>query len=129
MTTKKLNIPVAAIKNAAKAKQAKHPVKSTRPQLLSQARKAVEDGKLPPVLHFTSEANYSYNRHSEAMHALAKAGDVKALTAYLIKGTNTYARALAGYRDLLVTAAKAAKPAKATKKAPAKAKAKAKVKA
>lgn len=123
MTAKKLHIPTAAIKKAAAKKAAAHPVKATRPQLLSAARKAVEDGKLPPVLKFTSAANYSYNAHAERMHELAKAGDTKALAAYLIAGTNTYARALAGYRDLLMAAAK---PAKAVKKAPAKDKAKAK---
>ena len=121
MTTKKLNIPTASILKAAKAKAAAQPAKASRPGLLAAARKAVEDGKLPPVLVFTSAANWSYNRHSETLHEFAKDGDIKALVAYQIAGTNTYARALKGYRDLLVSAVKPAKAkAKPVKKAPAK---------
>lgn len=111
---KKLLIPTGKIMGAAKAKQARHPVKVQRPQILSAARKAVEAGKLPPVLKFQSEQNYSYNAHGSAMHAMAKAGDRNGLLAYEIKGTNTYARALAGYRDLLLQIVKA--PAKSAAK-------------
>jgi hypothetical protein len=125
---KKITIPANLKANLAKAaasKQAKRPAKAERQSLLSAARKAVEAGKLPGVLTFTSQANYSYNRHTEAMHALAKQGDMKALTAYIVAGTNTYARALKGYRDLLVQHLKAtgAKPKKTATKKTAKAKA------
>ena len=122
MTTiaKKLTIPTAAIKAAALAKQSARPVRLQRVGLLSAARKAVDTGKLPPLLKFTSAQNLTYNRHTEAMYALAKAGDRKALMAYCISGTNTYAKAARGYQELLVEAVKPAKAKPATKAAKSK---------
>jgi len=90
-------------------KAAAMPTKPPRLTLLSQARQAVAGGSLPPVLEFSSERNYSYNAHAKALHQLACAGDVAGLAAYPLKGSNTYARALVGYRDLLLGHLKAAK--------------------
>lgn len=90
-------------------KAAAMPTKQPRLTLLSQARQAVAGGSLPPVLEFSSERNYSYNTHAKALHQLACAGDVAGLAAYPLKGSNTYARALLGYRDLLLAHLKAAK--------------------
>ncbi len=90
-------------------KAATMPPKEPRSTLLSQAREAVAGGNLPPMLEFNSERNYSYNTHAKALHQLADVNDVAGLVAYPLKGSNTYARALIGYRDLLLDHLKAAK--------------------
>ena len=90
-------------------KAATMPTKEPRSTLLSQARQAVAGGNLPPMLEFNSERNYSYNTHAKALHQLASVNDVAGLVAYPLKGSNTYARALIGYRDLLLDHLKAAK--------------------
>ena len=47
-------------------------------------------------------ANSSYNTHLAKLYGFAKEGLRTALVDYPLSGTNTYARAVRGYRDLLV---------------------------
>lgn len=104
---------------AQRAAQMPHPKTARRVRLLDAARAAVAAGKLPGMLEFASEANYSYNRHAAELHRLAKAGFLDEVMGYPITGTNTYAKALVGYRSLLVEAMQraeaAAAPASASK--------------
>ena len=99
----------AVVGKMAAQKAATMPTKPPRSTLLSQARQAVAGGSLPPELEFNSERNYSYNTHAKALHQLARDGNVAGLAAYPLKGSNTYARALIGYRDLLLSHLNAAK--------------------
>jgi hypothetical protein len=60
-------------------------------------------GKLPdtaPVV--TSKANPHYQKHFDRLFALAKAGDWDAVRDYEVKGSNSYSKMVARYRqDLL----------------------------
>jgi hypothetical protein len=76
--------------------------KRGRKSMLTAAQEAVQAGQLPPPLEFASEANYTYNRHADRLHKLAVEGNLEALEATEIGGVNTYAKALRGYRDLLI---------------------------
>lgn len=63
----------------------------------------MQTGQAPERLVISSAANKSYQRHADALWDIAAyKGDVNALRAYPLNGTNTYARALKRYRDLLV---------------------------
>lgn len=90
------------IAKLAAQKVAQRPVKAPRPTLVSAARKALDGGEAIPLLVFESAANFTYNRHSTSLHQLWAAKDEAGLLAYVIKGTNTYAKALRAYRDVLV---------------------------
>ncbi len=94
----------------AAAKAATLPPRPPRLTLLSAAQAAASAGTLPPLLVFQSKRNASYNAHAQALHQLAAAGDLAGLTAYPVKGTNTYARALARYRTVLADYLSAAAP-------------------
>lgn len=99
----------ALVMGIADAKQAAKPkAKCGRKSMLTAAREAVARGELPEMLEFKSEANYTYNRHADNLHKLAVANDSAGLEAYAIGGTNTYSKALRGYRDLLVQYVKGA---------------------
>jgi hypothetical protein len=76
--------------------------------MLAEAQAAVLRGEAPAPLKFKSAANPSYQKHADALYQLACEGALDALTAYALSGTNTYARALRKYRDLLVTAVQGA---------------------
>lgn len=84
------------------AKKAAEPPKPMRRGLLAEVERDIGLGKLPPLLEFKSAVNYTYNRHAEALFKLWQKGNVKGLEAYPIKGVNTYSRALAKYREILV---------------------------
>lgn len=86
---------------AAKVQAAK-PKPKKRVTLLAGAAEAVEKGLLPELIEITSEANLSYNNHLAKLHGFAKAGLRNAVEDYPIFGTNTYARLVKGYRDLLL---------------------------
>lgn len=88
--------------NLIAAKQAAQPPKPTRRGLLADVQRDVALGKNPPLLQFASAVNYTYNRHAEALYGHWLAREAAALEAYPINGKNTYARALARYRDLLL---------------------------
>jgi hypothetical protein len=64
---------------------------------------AIAAGKLPdkaPVV--TSEANPHYQKHFDRLFALATAGDWDAVRDYEVKGSNSYSKMIACYRqDLL----------------------------
>lgn len=89
-------------KVTASVKQAK-PEKKKRKTILSDVDRALALGKAPPLLVFQSEVNYTYNAHAARLHKLWAAGDVAGLQSYPAAGKNTYGRALAKYRDLLVS--------------------------
>ena len=78
------------------------PMPKKRVTLLSEARKQLGEGLLPEPFEIASVANSSYNTHLSKLYGFAKAGFRTALVDYPISGTNTYARAVRGYRDLLV---------------------------
>lgn len=101
--------------------QAAKPQRKVRVSLLSTAQKQVEEGLLPEPVEITSEANLSYNTHMAKLYEFAKAGFRSAVEDYPIGGTNTYARAVKGYRDLLLKYLDAqSATAKAHTKTPAK---------
>ncbi len=95
----------ALMKKVEAQAKATKPAKPKRKTLLSDVERAIALGKEPPRLEFATSSNYTYNRHADALHKLWKAGDLAGLKGYEISGKNTYARALAKYRDLLVKAA------------------------
>jgi hypothetical protein len=75
--------------------------KRGRKSMLTPVIEGLEKGEVLP-LEFASEANYTYNRHADRLHKLALEGNLEALEATEIGGVNTYAKALRGYRDLLI---------------------------
>ena len=102
-----------------RAAQMPQPKVAQRVRLLDGARAAVAEGKLPQMLEFASTTNYSYNRHALELHKLAEAGLLDEVVQYPLAGSNTYAKALMGYRSLLVEALEKAKAAKPASKKPA----------
>lgn len=99
------------------AKQvALRPPKAVRVTLLSAAKASVARGELPGLLEFKSETNYSYNAHAKTLRDFAATSDIELLEEYEIRGSNTYARALRGYRDLLVEFVKKREQAQSTMK-------------
>jgi hypothetical protein len=92
--------------------------KATAPQNLSRSRYAIDPetitaGRLPqraPVV--TSAANPHYQKHFDRLFDLAKAGDWDGVRNYEVKGSNSYSKMVARYRqDLLaVHAASEAAP-------------------
>src|SRR6266404_4894545 len=82
--------------------------KATTPQNLSRSRYAIDPetitaGRLPqraPVV--TSAANPHYQKHFDRLFDLAKAGDWDGVRNYEVKGSNSYSKMVARYRqDLL----------------------------
>ncbi|CAB4130413.1 hypothetical protein UFOVP119_37 [uncultured Caudovirales phage] len=127
MTTEANYFPAgfeSAIGGIALAAQKQKPVKEGRPSMLSPILAALKVGKVLP-LKFASATNASYGRHAAALSKLAIAKDGKGLVGYQLPGgVNTYCRALAGYRKLMIsgqvfgpTEAAAAQQAKAIAKA------------
>jgi len=92
--------------------------KATAPQKASRSRYAIDPeaiaaGRLPqraPVV--TSAANPHYQKHFDRLFGLAKAGDWDGVHNYEVKGSNSYSKMVARYRqDLLaVHAASEAAP-------------------
>lgn len=82
--------------------QAAKPQPKKRVTLLAPAIAQLEQGLLPEPVEITSEANLTYNVHMAKLYEFAKAGFRNAVEDYPIGGMNTYARALKGYRDLLI---------------------------
>ena len=99
------------------AKQSRR-TKATAPQTSSRSRYAIDPeaiaaGRLPqraPVV--TSAANPHYQKHFDRLFGLAKAGDWDGVRNYEVKGSNSYSKMVARYRqDLLaVHAASEAAP-------------------
>jgi hypothetical protein len=82
--------------------------KATTPQTSSRSRYAIDPeviaaGRLPqraPVV--TSAANPHYQKHFDRLFGLAKAGDWDGVRNYEVKGSNSYSKMVARYRqDLL----------------------------
>ena len=82
--------------------------KATAPQTSSRSRyaigpEAIAAGRLPqraPVV--TSAANPHYQKHFDRLFGLAKAGDWEGVRNYEVKGSNSYSKMVARYRqDLL----------------------------
>lgn len=90
----------AAIMEKIEAKHRK-PAKKRR-GVLAAVEQALALGQTPPRLEFVSTANYTYNRHASRLHEYWLARETEMLEAYPITGKNTYARALARYRELLL---------------------------
>jgi hypothetical protein len=78
------------------------PVAKPRKSLLDAAQKAAEAGCLPPVPTFPA-SNATYAVHAQRLQEMAAANNADALLAFEVKGTNTYAKALKRYRDVLIT--------------------------
>jgi hypothetical protein len=96
-----------AERDATPAKQPRR-AKATAPQKSSRSRYAIDAeaiaaGRLPqgaPVV--TSAANPHYQKHFDRLFALAKAGDWDRVRNYEVKGSNSYSKMVARYRqDLL----------------------------
>lgn len=90
------------IAGLAEIAQAAKPQRKKRVTLLSSAIKQMEQGVLPKPIEITSEANLAYNTHMGKLYGFAKEGLRNAVEDYPIGGTNTYSRAVRGYRDLLI---------------------------
>jgi hypothetical protein len=93
--------------DATPAKQPRR-AKATAPQKLSRSRYAIDPeaiaaGRLPqtaPVV--TSAANPHYQKHFDRLFDLAQAGDWDGVRNYEVKGSNSYSKMVARYRqDLL----------------------------
>jgi hypothetical protein len=100
-------------RDAVPAKQPRR-AKVTAPQKPSRSRYAIDPeaiaaGRLPqsaPVV--TSAANPSYQKHFDQLFGLAKAGDWNGVRNYEVKGSNSYSKLVARYRqDLLAVHAAA----------------------
>ena len=94
-------------RDAMPAKQPRR-AKPTTPQKSSRSRYTIDPesiaaGQLPdmaPVV--TSNANPHYQKHFDRLFALAKAGDWDGVGNYEVKGSNSYSKMVARYRqDLL----------------------------
>jgi hypothetical protein len=94
-------------RDATPAKQPRR-AKATTPQTSSRSRYAIDPeviaaGRLPqraPVV--TSAANPHYQKHFDRLFGLAKAGDWDGVRNYEVKGSNSYSKMVARYRqDLL----------------------------
>ena len=94
-------------RDATPAKQPRR-AKAAAPQKLSRSRYAIDPdtitaGRLPqraPVV--TSAANPHYQKHFDRLFGLAKAGDWDGVHNYEVKGSNSYSKMVARYRqDLL----------------------------
>src|ERR1700730_15695891 len=73
---------------------------------------AIAAGQLPdtaPVV--TSNANPHYQKHFDRLFALAKAGDWDGVGNYEVKGSNSYSKMVARYRQDLITVHAASEPA------------------
>jgi len=90
------------LSNLIAAKKASAPAQPKRRGLLADVERDVALGKAPPPIEFATAANYTYNRHAEALYNLWQSGDLAGLQAYPIGGVNTYSRALQRYRTILV---------------------------
>jgi hypothetical protein len=82
--------------------------KATAPQKPSQSRYAIDPeaiaaGRLPPRAPVvTSAANPHYQKHFDRLFDLAQAGDWNGVRNYEVKGSNSYSKMVARYRqDLL----------------------------
>src|SRR5580692_4286243 len=90
---------------------------ATAPQKSSRSRYAIDPeaiaaGRLPqraPVV--TSAANPHYQKHFDRLFGLAKAGDWDGVRNYDIKGSNSYSKMVARYRQDLLTVHAASEPA------------------
>jgi hypothetical protein len=90
----------AALMDKIAAKNAPPPPK--RRGVLADVERAVALDQEPPLLEFKSEANYTYNRHAQTLHKMWSEGDTAGLLAYPLNGKNTYSKALARYREILL---------------------------
>jgi hypothetical protein len=89
------------------AKQSRR-TKATAPQTSSRSRYAIDPeaiaaGRLPqraPVV--TSAANPHYQKHFDRLFGLAKAGDWDGVRNYEVKGSNSYSKMVARYRQNLL---------------------------
>jgi hypothetical protein len=99
------------------ARQAARRLKATASHKSSRSRYAIDPeaiaaGKFPdkaPVV--TSEANPHYQKHFDRLFALAKAGDWDAVRDYEVKGSNSYSKMVARYRQDLLALHAASEPA------------------
>lgn len=96
--------------NAAKPQKAP---KAGRPSVLAAARAAVERGEFPEPPVIGSSTNAAYQKRLDVLRDMAALGvlsfeeRIRNIGAVGVKGRNTYARIVAGYRDLLLTYLKA----------------------
>src|SRR4029077_7321730 len=90
--------------------------KATTPQNSSRSRYAIDPeaitaGRLPqraPVV--TSAANPYYQKHFDRLFDLAKAGDWDGVRNYEVKGSNSYSKMVARYRQDLLAVHAASRP-------------------
>ena len=94
-------------RDATPAKQPRR-AKAAAPQKSSQSRYRIDPetiaaGRLPPrAPAVTSAANPHYQKHFDRLFGLAKAGDWDGVRNYEVKGSNSYSKMVARYRqDLL----------------------------
>jgi hypothetical protein len=93
---------ILAAADAAGSLQKAKVAKVSRPRLTASAWILAEGGVLPNPLCFPV-SNYWSQSHADKLHALALQGDAEGLAAYVLGGTNTYAKALRDYRLALLT--------------------------
>jgi hypothetical protein len=104
-------------RDATPAKQPRR-AKATAPETSSRSRyaldpEAIAAGRLPqkaPVV--TSAANPHYQKHFDRLFDLAKAGDWDGVRNYEVKGSNSYAKMVARYRQDLLAVHAASKAAR-----------------
>lgn len=101
------------IKDEKRAAQGNEAPKATRkPPTSAKRQKAAQEaatGKLPPPPDFSAQTHAPYRKRLQALIDLVNAGDADGLEAVQINPTSTSPKAMARYRDLAVTAIRAAK--------------------
>ena len=103
-------------RDAPPAKQARR-AKGTAPETSSRSRYAIDPeaiaaGRLPPRAPVvTSAANSHYQKHFDRLFDLAQAGDWDGVRNYEVKGSNSYSKMVARYRQDLLALQAALEPA------------------
>lgn len=98
---------------AAVAAKPQKALKAGRPSVLGAAKAAVLKGEFPEPPLIGSATNLTYQKRLDTLRGMASVAvltfgeRIENIEAVEVKGKNTYARIVAGYRDLLLTYLKA----------------------
>ena len=88
----------------------------SRATVMANVLAALAEGHIPGLQ--IGGTNASYQKHADAIEALAHEGDIAGLNAYALGGCNTYSKRLRAYRDALVAHLQAPKAKAPKAKAP-----------
>ena len=77
-------------------------IKPQKSSLLSEARSALFEGRLPNRLPIDSPTNIGYAKRADLLLKLAKEGKLIDLIDTEVTGSNRYAKAIREYKDILI---------------------------